>query len=125
MGLMNMKKIFFFVWMLFSFVLISACSNASDSNELEADKIYFFYQTTCSHCHDAAKYIKKNYPTLKITALDIKLPGNMKLFEKAVKKYNVTKAAGTPLFCFGKNYIMGWGNEEQNLFDHYVKTYLN
>ena len=71
-----------------------------------------------------ACYIKANYPTLKMTALDIKFPGNMKLFEKAIKQYNIGGSAGTPLFLMGDKYIMGWSNDKQNEFDSYVKPYL-
>ena len=118
-----MNKLFSALLCALGLFVTTACSNSS-TVELSQDKIYFFYQTTCPHCHDAAKYIKANYPTLKITSLDIKLPGNMKLFEKAVKKYNITGPTGTPLFIMGNNYLMGWGNSEQARFDLYVKPYL-
>ncbi|MCI7421611.1 MAG: hypothetical protein MSS98_08125, partial [Alphaproteobacteria bacterium] len=74
--------------------------------------------------HDAAAYIKKNYPTLKMRALDIKLPGNMRLFEKAVKRYKISGPTGTPLLLMGDNYLMGWSESEQMKFDLYVKPYL-
>ena len=118
-----MKKLFLAFLCAFSFLAIAACSKSAD-NELSKDKIYFFYQTTCPHCHDAAGYIKKNYPSLKITALDIKLPGNLKLFETAIKKYDITGPAGTPLFIMGDHYLMGWAEAEQMKFDLYVKPYL-
>ena len=118
-----MKKLFLAIFCALGLFGLLACSN-STSSELSKDNIYFFYQTTCPHCHDAARYIKVNYPTLKMTALDIKLPGNMKLFEKALKQYNITGSAGTPLFLMGDKYIMGWSNDKQNEFDLYVKPYL-
>ena len=118
-----MNKLFSALLCALGLFVTTACSNSS-TEELSQDKIYFFYQTTCPHCHDAAKYIKANYPTLKITSLDIKLPGNMKLFEKAVKKYNITGPTGTPLFIMGNNYLMGWVNSEHARFDLYVKPYL-
>ena len=119
----KMKKLFLAIFCALGLFGLLACSN-STSSELSKDNIYFFYQTTCPHCHDAARYIKANYPTLKMTALDIKLPGNMKLFEKALKQYNITGSAGTPLFLMGDKYIMGWSNDKQNEFDLYVKPYL-
>lgn len=119
-----MKKLFLSILCICGLFGFAACSNAADESELTGENIYFFYQTTCPHCHDAAKYIKANYPNLKMKALDIKLPGNLKLFEKALKQYNISGPAGTPLLIMGKNYLMGWGESEQTKFDLYVKPYL-
>lgn len=118
-----MKKLLLSILCSVGLFVVTACSDSAD--ELNDDKIYFFYQTTCPHCHDAAQYIKANYPTLnKITSIDIKLPGNMRLFEKAVKKYKITGAKGTPLILMGDKYIMGWSETKQDEFDLYVKPYL-
>lgn len=117
-----MKKILAVLCSL-GLMLVSACKGSSD-NDLSKDKIYFFYQTTCPHCHDAAAYIKKNYPNLKITSLDIKLPGNMRLFEKSIKNYKISGSAGTPLLIMGDHYLMGWDESERMKFDLYVKPYL-
>ena len=117
-----MKKILA-VLCAFGLLLTAACTSSSE-DDLSKDKIYFFYQTTCPHCHDHPAYIKKNYPTLKMRALDIKLPGNMRLFEKAVKRYKISGPTGTPLLLMGDNYLMGWSESEQMKFDLYVKPYL-
>lgn len=100
--------------------LVTACSK---NESLSGDKIYFFYQTSCPHCHDAAKYIKEQHPDLKITALDVKLPGNMRLFQQALEKYGVAGNAGTPFITFGDKYIMGWSDSDKTLFDVYSKPY--
>jgi glutaredoxin len=108
------------------FVLLSACnSKENDITELSADKVYFFYQTTCPHCHTAAQYIKNKYPMLKVVSRDIKLPGNKNLFKTAVKKYGINGSVGTPLICFGDHYIMGWGPNDKQLFDYYVRPYVD
>lgn len=117
-----MKKIFFVFFCGLSLLFNAACSNPDE--DLRDDRIYFFYQTTCPHCHDAAQYVKANYPNLKITSLDIKLPGNMRLFEKAIQKYAITGPKGTPLFLLGDKYIMGWSGAKQDEFDLYVKPYI-
>src|SRR5574344_1011297 len=119
-----MKKIFI-SGMLALTMLFSACDKKNDIEKLSDNEIYLFYQTTCPHCHDAAKYIKQTYPQLKLNSLNIKLPGNMRLFEQAVKRYNIKGQAGTPFFAFGENYLMGWSEDERKMFDVYVKPYLN
>ncbi len=106
--------------------LLSACGDSGKNvTQLSADEIYFFYQNTCPHCHDAARYIKAKYPDLEVVSLDVKLPGNMRLFEKAVRKYKIDGSrAGTPLICMGDKYIMGWSKADEHQFEVYVKPYL-
>lgn len=116
-----MKKIIFCLYCVFC-VFLTSC--AKNSEVLDDSKIYFFYQISCPHCHDAAKYIKEEYPDLKMVSKDIKYPGNFNLFQKAVKKYNIGNTAGTPLICLGDKYIMGWSEKNRVLFDKYVESYL-
>ena len=103
---------------------LASCKEKDDIVALSANEVYFFYQETCPHCHHAADYIQAHYPDLAVKSLDIKMPGNLRLFESAVKTYKVGSNVGTPLLCLGKNYIMGWGDEDAARFDAYVKDYL-
>ncbi|MBR1601411.1 MAG: hypothetical protein IJ677_07515 [Alphaproteobacteria bacterium] len=100
-----------------------ACEDKNSVAYLSKSEIYFFYQTTCPHCHTAAQYIKEKHPNLKIKGLDIQMPGNMKLFRQAVKDYNISSAAGTPLIGMGDKYIMGWGDDKEKVFEDYVEEY--
>ena len=104
-------------------MMLASCGKSDSVEALSQDQVYFFYQETCAHCHTAAEYIKAKHPQLKIKALDIKMPGNYKLFEQATRDYDVGNVAGTPLICFGKNYIMGWGDDAPGLFDKYSEEY--
>ena len=97
--------------------------NGNSVSSLSENEVYFFYQPTCPHCHRAAEYIKEKHPNLKIKSLDIKTPGNMKLFRQAVKDYKIRTAAGTPLIGMGDSYVMGWGDEEAGAFEEYVSRY--
>jgi len=106
-----------------SILFLASCKDDNSLQYLSKNEIYFFYQETCPHCHTAAQYIKEKYPDLKVKGLDIKMPGNMKLFQQAVKDYKITTAAGTPLIGMGDKYIMGWGDEEVKAFDKYVGSY--
>ena len=121
---MIIRRIFDFLWLSAILVLPTACHNEDTIRDLSASQVYFFYQDSCFHCHDAAKYIKNKYPHLKIISRDIKLPGNWGLFRQAVGDYNITGATGTPLICFGDKYIMGWSQDDEYLFDIYIKPYL-
>ena len=104
--------------------MLSACEDKNSIISLSQDEIYFFYQDTCSHCHDAAKYIKTTYPNLKIKGLDIKMPGNMNLLKQAAVTYKLGPTVGTPLICFGKQYIMGWTDQDEQKFAELAKPYL-
>ena len=121
---MLLRRIYTILLLGAALILPAACDNNDTMQELSTDEVYFFYQETCPHCHDAAQYIKNKYPRLKIISRDIKLPGNMELFRQAVADYNITGVAGTPLICFGDKYIMGWGEEDKFLFDAYIIPYL-
>ena len=103
----------------------TVASEAVEKNivDLSASEVYFFYQETCPHCHDAAAYLHENYPNARIKALNIKMPGNMNLFTEAVKTYKIGNVAGTPLICFGQNYVMGWSDEDKKMLDMWIKAY--
>ena len=106
-------------------LVLSACNkkNTNGIETLSQNEVYFFYQENCPHCHDAAAYIKEKHPNAKIKSLDIKMPGNKRMFQAAVRSYKVGFGAGTPLICFGENYIMGWGETAPQQFDVLVKSY--
>ncbi len=118
-----MKKILLLALCGLSVFLLSSCKKTAEEQELDGSEIYFFYQTTCPHCHDAAKYIKEKHPDLKMVSRDVRMPGNQRLFQYAVKKYKLGDVAGTPLICFDKNYIMGWSENKAKEFEIYVKQY--
>lgn len=104
-------------------VFLTACEDKKSVTYLSKSEVYFFYQTTCPHCHTAAQYIKEKHPNLKVKGLDVKMPGNMKLFQQAVKDYKINTAAGTPLICMGNKYIMGWSDKDAQVFDSNVTQY--
>lgn len=104
-------------------VFLAACSR-NDIKSLSKNEVYFFYQDGCPHCQEADLYIKKNFANAKIKAINIKTPGNLKLFSDAIYAYNITEAAGTPLICMGENYIMGWGSDDRLKFHKLILPYL-
>lgn len=118
-----MKKILFAFTMGLLFWGHVAAAETSDG--LSPNEIYIFTQSTCSHCHAALRYLEEKHPNLKVHNMDISNTRNMTLFYRCAEKFDVDiKHLGTPLFCMGSHYILGWGSEEQEQFESYVKEFL-
>ncbi len=126
-----MTKFFKFLTAVLAFAVIcvfcynvSSSANASVRDQISNKYIYFFYQSTCPHCHHASAYIRKKYPRLKMVNLDVKDPDNYNLFLKCAQKFHLSQnTLGTPLICMGNNYIMGWSDMDEPRFDTYVKAF--
>ena len=100
-------------------------TSAKSDEVISDNEIYVFIQKGCSHCLAAEKYLKEKQPDLKVQLKDIAEPENLKLFFACGSKFKLNKATmGTPLFCMGKNYILGWSFEEQQKFETYVQDFL-
>ena len=110
---------------------ISACKPDNTKTDVSAltkninnDHIYFFYQTSCPHCHHAVDYISQKYPNLKMISLDVRTQANFNLFLKCANKFKLDQSAlGTPLICMGNHYIMGWSDADKVKFDLYVQQF--
>ena len=123
-----MKKLILFFGALLGFAVVCFIHTAtSGNNDLLSDKeIYIFTQATCSHCWDAEDFLRDYYPDLKIQKKDIANTQNRRLFFACGAKFGLDKSKmGTPLFCMGDRYIMGWGRAERKQFEEYVKDYLS
>lgn len=110
-----------FLFVIFGYTLFS--NKKQNVNNLLPNKIYFFYQNTCQHCHDALQHINSLQKDLPIIAINIADNSGYQLFVKCAKKFNLGNNIGTPLFCIGDKYIMGWSNENAKLFDEYTKNF--
>lgn len=103
-------------------VTIAACGT-DDANKLNPDKVYFFYQQTCPHCHHALEYINRTAPDVPMEMVSIDGAGR-DLFIECVEKFDLPRdAIGTPLICMGDNYLMGWATEYEAKFDQYIAPY--
>lgn len=119
-----MKKI----WIICLAVLmgLTACDETgAPSYELDSNKAYFFYTQTCPHCHEAQAYIQQNYPDLELVRLDVATPEGRDLFLKCADKFQLGRMIGTPLFCLGDHYLMGWVPAYEQRFDSYIEPFLN
>lgn len=124
-----MKKLVNFLAVLM--LLVTGCDNnssAAKNNAIETqispNKIYFFFSDTCRHCHDALAYINKTYPDLSLSMTNVNNPGGYELFLKCAQKFKLGRMLGTPLFCMGDNYLMGWSPEYESKFDEYVRPFV-
>lgn len=115
---------------LFTLVVVlfaSACGKAEEESNtqlLEAGKIYFFYSNGCPHCHDALEYINKKYLDLKMTMVNVENPAGYELLFDCAEKFKLGSRVGTPLFCMDDKHLMGWAPEYEKQFDELVKPYL-
>ena len=110
---------------LFVFVLlVCGCGKKIESAALEDGKIYFFYYNECPYCHDAIDYIDRQYPNLNMAMVDIHVGNGFELFKTCGEKFRLGNSIGTPLFCMGDKYLMGWSENNARKFDEYVKPYL-
>lgn len=116
-----MRKFFKFCFLAGCAALIGGCDTRQT---LSDDKIYFFYQTTCPHCHAALQYINEVAPDVQIELYEISGQGR-DLFMQCVEKFDLPRnEIGTPLICMGDNYIIGWSDEEALKFNDYVVDFI-
>lgn len=120
-----MKKIFYLL--VFSLLFTAACDgNASNARtELSPDKVYFFYSNSCPHCHDALEYINGKYPELKLSMVNVGNSEGYNLLIKCTRDFKLGSRIGTPFFCMGRQYLMGWSPQIADSFDEKVKPFLN
>lgn len=105
----------------------SACLRLRQKTEtaaLDDGKIYFFYYNECPYCHDAIDYIDRQYPNLNMAMVNIHVGNGFELFKACGEKFRLGNSIGTPLFCMGGKYLMGWSENNVRKFDEYVKPYL-
>lgn len=118
-----MKKWLYLLAAVLCFSSVEAQAQFKD-NQIQDNKIYLFYSEGCPHCKDAEAYLQKNYSNLAMERLNVRTKHGYNLFVKCVNKFDLGNEVGTPLFCMGKNYLMGWDTSYQAKFDEYVKPFI-
>lgn len=120
------KTLFFYIVVVLAGISFWIwATQAVSQDAIQEKEIYLFTQKTCPHCWAAEAYLKEKYPSLSIQSRDISDQQNRALFFACGEKFGLSKIKmGTPLFCMGEHYIMGWNQEEQNKFDTYVQDFL-
>ena len=107
-------------------VFLGGCDNRKKSagEEISPEKIYFFFSNGCPHCHDALAFINRKYPELKISMVNVGNNEGYELFVKCAAKFKLGRYIGTPLFCMGDKYLMGWSPESEVMFEDYVQPFM-
>ncbi|MBP3687168.1 MAG: hypothetical protein J6J35_02240 [Alphaproteobacteria bacterium] len=98
---------------LLALALVLFGFNTMAEEELAGDKIYFFTHNGCPYCEAAEAYISQNMKNSAIEQVSIDKPGGMYWFRKCVQKFKLGREVGTPLFCVGDEYLMGWSEDNQ------------
>ncbi|MCM1324453.1 MAG: hypothetical protein NC218_10030 [Acetobacter sp.] len=109
---------------LYILVCILFSTNLYADDELAKDKIYFFTHTGCPYCEMAEKHIAQNRSNAAIEVISIDKPEGFYLFKKCAEKFKLGKNIGTPLFCIGDEYLMGWSTENQQRFDELSSKFI-
>ena len=73
---------------------------------------------------NAIDYIDRQYPNLNMAMVNIHVGNGFELFKACGEKFRLGNSIGTPLFCMGDKYLMGWSENNARKFDEYVKPYL-
>lgn len=71
-----------------------------------------YYSPTCPHCHHVQEYTKNNfiyeYPTMKVTTVDVTVPENRSLFIEVLKSCDFS-SGGVPVIKIGEKCFQGFG----------------
>lgn len=111
-------------------LIFTACEKQNEAaaeteTDIDSQKIYFFFSESCPHCHEARRYIKRKHPRLPITIVNVAQPGGYRLFVKCARKFKLGRNIGTPLFCMGSEYLMGWTPQYESVFDRYAEPFYD
>ncbi len=121
-----MKKILSVLVVTIAFLTGCGEKTTSEMNNQEAKEVIsFFYSNTCPHCHEALKFINAKYPDLRMNMVNVATKQGQKKLMECARKFNLGNRVGTPLFCMGDKYIMGWSDEFAPRFNEYIKPFLN
>ena len=89
------------------------------------DKIYFFAHSMCSSCKDAYIYLHTNHKDLNIPITNMSEKRSLDLYKQCVKKFNIPNyELRLPLICMKDDYIMGWSEGSDKLFQKALDNYL-
>lgn len=103
---------------------LSAAAAKNRNRRARRRQNLFFYYNECPYCHDAIDYIDRQYPNLNMAMVNIHVGNGFELFKACGEKFRLGNSIGTPLFCMGDKYLMGWSENNARKFDEYVKPYL-
>lgn len=108
-----MKKIIVILVAFFSFFVFSQEALAQDTSP--GINLYLFYRDDCPHCHDEQDFLEKlSEENTNINIIQnevIKSKEGRDLYVKTVQDLGIDRT-GVPLLVIGREYIVGFKNEE-------------
>lgn len=105
-------------------LIVSAFIMNGCKSENTTNRIYMFSQPGCIHCEHAREYMQRYYKNYDIKELNIHEGNNMGYLLSYARKFKVPEQTlGTPFIVMGKQYIMGWGNQQVKDFNRYAKAF--
>lgn len=85
------------------------------------------FSQSCRFCEalkqDLNNGLAKEYPDVKFTVLDIQDSKNRRLLDNYARQYDLRGDIGLPLLFIGKNYLMGWSEENKAKLKEYIAAY--
>lgn len=84
---------------------------------IDPNRIVFFVQQGCGHCHQALAFVndtlKPNYPNLAIDIIDITdNHKNLAKLKAVAKQYHIPPSKlGTPVILYNGKMTMGWSSK--------------
>ncbi len=85
------------------------------------------FSQPCHFCEALKQDLKdsliKEYPDIKFTVLDIQESENRRLLEQYARQHDLRGNIGMPLIFIGKNYLMGWSEENKAKLKEYIAAY--
>ncbi len=95
----------------FLLIILLLCLTVNAANVT----MYFFYSTTCSHCHAESVFltrIEPKYPSLEIKRLAVDIsPANANLMKQFMEAHNVSSTAGVPQTYIGDAVVLGYADD--------------
>lgn len=103
-----MKKLLCFIVLAVCFIKDVAANN---------QKEVVIFSQPCHFCEalkqDLSDSLIEKYSDIKFTVLDIQDSKNRHLLNKYAQEYELHGDIGLPLIFIGKNYLMGWSEENK------------
>jgi len=116
--------ILFFMVIAILFRGISSYKNVESKNKsLNVKELTVFVQDGCIHCMNAEDFFNLNkFDNINVVYYNLKDDKSMVLFLKTIAKLGIPQDnLGTPIFVFGNNYVVGFGEKQKEDLVNMIK----
>ena len=106
-------------------IILAVCFFSDVSANTQKEVVIF--SQPCHFCEalkqDLNGGLIEKYPDIKFTVLDIQDGKNRRLLNKYAQKYDLHGDIGLPLIFVGKNYLMGWSEENKVKLEEDIEVF--